>query len=110
MGSMKMPLANGDDEQTFKQMWKEARIRFEETTKKTLVQSKNRSLDDVLKELDKRFNGNDMDDVSIFSTTLSPGGGEKRDRFCQLSRKNVTVLGNPSKDILERRFFVAPEC
>ncbi|KAL8822530.1 MAG: hypothetical protein Q9191_006735 [Dirinaria sp. TL-2023a] len=49
-------MAMQKDEQTFKEMWKEARIKFEELTDKSLVQSKNRSLDDVLRELNKRFN------------------------------------------------------
>ena len=55
-------MANQEDEQTFKEMWKEARIRFEETTNKSLVQLNNRSLDDVLRELDKRFNNPSLDE------------------------------------------------
>lgn len=55
-------MAKQEDEQTFKEMWKEARIRFEETTKKSLVQSNNRSLDDVLRELEKRFNAPTIDE------------------------------------------------
>ena len=48
-----------EDEQSFEQMWKDARIRFEETTNRSLVRSNNRSLDDVLAELDQRFNSPD---------------------------------------------------
>ena len=54
-----MALAQKEDEQDFRQMWIEAQNRFEKTTKKSLVQKNNRSLDDVLKELDKRFNTDD---------------------------------------------------
>ena len=51
-----MALAQKEDEQDFRQMWIEAQDRFEKITKKSLVQKSNRSLDDVLRELDKRFN------------------------------------------------------
>ena len=54
-----MALAQKEDEQDFRQMWIEAQNRFEKTTKKSLVQKNNRSLDDVLRELDKRFNTED---------------------------------------------------
>ena len=48
-----------EDEQDFSQMWTEAQNRFEKTTKKSLIQKNNRSLDDALRELDKRFNTDD---------------------------------------------------
>ena len=54
-----MALAQKEDEQDFRQMWTEAQNRFEKTTKMSLVQKNNRSLDDVLRELDKRFNTDD---------------------------------------------------
>ncbi|KAI9657615.1 MAG: hypothetical protein M1821_002791 [Bathelium mastoideum] len=63
-----MDTPNKEDEQTFQQMWVEARTRFEATTKKSLMQSKNRSLDDVMKALDHKFNDKDPED----------GGKQKR--------------------------------
>lgn len=54
-----MALAQKEDEQDFRQMWIEAQNKFEKTTKKSLVQNYNRSLDDVLRELDRRFNTDD---------------------------------------------------
>lgn len=54
-----MALAQKEDEQDFQQMWIEAQNRFKKTTKKSLDQRNNRSLDDVLRELDKRFNTDD---------------------------------------------------
>ena len=54
-----MELAQKEDEQDFRQMWIEAQKRFEKTTKKSLVQTNSRSLDDVLRELDKRFSTDD---------------------------------------------------
>ena len=57
-----MALARKEDEQDFRQMWIEAQHRFEKTTKKSLVQKTNRSLDDVLRELDKRFNTDDAEE------------------------------------------------
>ena len=54
-----MALAQKEDDQGFDHMWMEAQNRFEKTTKKSLVQKNNRNLDDVLKDLDKRFNSDD---------------------------------------------------
>ena len=77
-------MTDNEDEQSFKQMWKEARIRFEETTNRSLVQSNNRSLDDVLKELDQRFNSS------------APNEGSKQQRIKELATnvlKFIQVLG-----------------
>lgn len=49
------------EDQSFKQMWIDAQIRFENTTGHNLMQSKNQSLDDVLIVLDKHFNPQDSD-------------------------------------------------
>ena len=57
-------MAEMAEEQSFEQMWKEASMRFEEKTKKSLLQSNNRSLDDVLGELESRFNTQDSNENS----------------------------------------------
>ena len=54
-----MALAQKEDEQDFRHMWIEAQNRFEKMTKKSLVQKNIRSLDDVLRDLDKRFKTDD---------------------------------------------------
>lgn len=54
-----MALAHKADDQGFDQMWIEAQNRFEKTTKKSLVQRNSPKLEDVLKDLDKRFNSED---------------------------------------------------
>ena len=51
-----------EGEREFDQMWTEAQLRFEDTTKKPLKQAKNRSLDDVLSQLEERFNPRDPKD------------------------------------------------
>ena len=61
-------------------MWIEARVRFKDTTKKSLVQSNNRTLDDVLKELDKRFN------------VYDPYEGGKCQRFKELASNVLTFI------------------
>ncbi|KAI4239674.1 MAG: hypothetical protein LQ352_007783 [Teloschistes flavicans] len=53
-------MANDEDEQSFKRMWEDAQHSFEQTTKKSLVQH-NPSLDDVLKDLEERFDDDDLD-------------------------------------------------
>lgn len=73
-------MADNVGEQTFKQMWLEARIRFEETTKKSLVQSKNQSLDGVLRELDMRFNDHSAED------------GSKKRRMKELASNVLTFI------------------
>ena len=69
-----------NEEQGFKQMWVEARFRFEETTKKSLVQSRNHTLDDVLKDLDQKFNGNDTNE------------GAKQQRVKELASNVLTFI------------------
>ncbi|MCJ1334433.1 hypothetical protein MMC10_011143 [Thelotrema lepadinum] len=49
------------DEQSFKQMWIDARIRFQDLTKKSLTESTNRGLDDMLDLVETRFDMNDPD-------------------------------------------------
>ncbi|KAL8741521.1 MAG: hypothetical protein Q9190_005881 [Brigantiaea leucoxantha] len=51
-------------EQSFEQMWKDAQDRFNKKTKKSLKQAKNRSLDDVLAELNDHLNLQDPMDGS----------------------------------------------
>ncbi|KAL9577614.1 MAG: hypothetical protein Q9212_006252 [Teloschistes hypoglaucus] len=57
---VKLSMANDEDEQSFKRMWEDAQRRFEQKTNKSLVQH-SPSLDDVLKDLDERFNDGDLD-------------------------------------------------
>ena len=52
------------EEQSFRRMWIEGQIRFEVITGQKLIQSKNRSLDDVLIVLDKHFNAEDSESSS----------------------------------------------
>ena len=59
-----MPIAKTEDEESFKRMWMDAQIRFEEKTGQGLLRSKNQSLDQVLIELDKHFNAHDSDNGS----------------------------------------------
>lgn len=56
-----MTITKPEDEESFKRMWVEAQIRFEEKTGQGLLRSKNQSLDQVLVELDKHFNAHDSD-------------------------------------------------
>ena len=49
------------EEQSFKRMWIDAQIRFEDITGQKLMQSKNRSLDDVLLVLDEHFNAQESE-------------------------------------------------
>lgn len=56
-----MTIAKTEDEESFKRMWMDAQIRFEEKTGQGLLRSKNQSLDQVLIELDKHFNAHDSD-------------------------------------------------
>ena len=58
----KMTVGMDEDELDFKRMWSEAEERFKNTTKKSLVQSRNLSLDDVLRTLDERFRNQDPDE------------------------------------------------
>lgn len=55
-------MASLEDEQSFAQIWEEAEMRFQQATDKSLKQPKKRSLDDVMKELDNRFNSNDSEE------------------------------------------------
>ena len=75
-----MDAAIMEDEQGFKEMWIEVQTRFAQITKKSLVQSQNRSLDDVLKELDRRFNEDDRDD------------GRKQKRVKELATNVLTLV------------------
>ena len=56
-----MASADIREEQSFKRMWIDAQIRFEDITGQKLMQSKNRSLDDVYLFLDKHFNAQDSE-------------------------------------------------
>lgn len=55
-----MAIATTEDERSFERMWKEAQVRFAETTGQILVQTQ--SLEDVLIELNKRFDAQDSND------------------------------------------------
>ena len=59
-----MTIAKTEDEESFKRMWIDAQIRFEEKTGQGLLRSKNQSLDQVLIELDKHFNTHDSENSS----------------------------------------------
>ena len=47
------------DEQAFKQMWVDARIRFQDLTKRSLIESTDRSLDDIVNLIDQKFDQSD---------------------------------------------------
>lgn len=68
------------DELSFKQMWESAQAQFEEVTKKSLKSVKVKTLDEVLKDLDSKFNPKD------------PGDGGKKARFKELASNVVTFI------------------
>ena len=72
------------DEQSFKQMWMGAMIRFHELTKRSLTESTDRGLDDTLDLIEKRFDATD------------PDTGSKQKRIKELASnvlKFVQILG-----------------
>ncbi|CAF9936907.1 MAG: hypothetical protein HETSPECPRED_010494 [Heterodermia speciosa] len=56
-----MASADTGEEQSFKRMWIDAQLRFEDVAGQKLMQSKNLSLDDVLALMDKNLNAQDSD-------------------------------------------------
>ncbi|KAL8691994.1 MAG: hypothetical protein Q9218_002886 [Villophora microphyllina] len=94
-------MANEEDEQGFKRMWEDAQHRFEQKTKKSLVQQKNPSLENVLKKLDERFN----DD--------NPDSGGKQQRVKQLASnvlKLIQLLGGIAAQGASIVFGPATQC
>ena len=55
-------MAEGEEEQSFQQMWAEAQMRFMEKTKRSLRQPRNRALSDVMKTLEEHFNPQDSEE------------------------------------------------
>ncbi|KAL8764972.1 MAG: hypothetical protein Q9194_006748 [Teloschistes cf. exilis] len=93
-------MANDEDEQSFKRMWEDAQHRFEQKTNKSLVQH-SLSLDDVLKDLDERFNDDDLDN------------DRKRQRVKQLASnvlKLIQLLGGIAAQGASTVFGPAAQC
>lgn len=54
MASVSSPVLDRDD-YSFKAMWEQAQLRFQERTAKSLKSATGKSLEDVLKELEERY-------------------------------------------------------
>ena len=75
-----MPLNQDAEEQTFQQMWEDAKSRFKDLTNKNLTQSTNRSLEEVIDLINKKFDSSE------------PENGGKHKRFKELALNILNLL------------------